>query len=208
MFARLPETIRLFVQMWFLVLGLEVIHQILNIVMGMMDTSALQAAARESLSASELEEVSDSLISATAIAGVWVMGIISIAMMGLLLWMVFLVKNRSKHAGLARRLLQVFAFYFGFRILIIFLLTPGGTDVPVAMYAVDGSLQILTGVAAVIALILSFRAETLKWTGEISEESGGPGTRNTGRGSRRDSSPGRNQQDSLKKKQHRKDQEK
>ncbi|MGP6174802.1 hypothetical protein [Corynebacterium sp. A21] len=207
-FSGLPETIRLFVQMWFLALGLEVIHQILNIVMGMMDTAALQAAVRESLSASDREQVSASLINSAAIAGVLLMGLIGIAMMGLLLWMVFLVKNRSKKAGLGRRLLQVFGFYFGFRIMIVFMLTPGGTDIPVAMYAVDGSLQILAGVAAVIALILSFRAETLKWTREIPDDSAGPGARTAERSSRTDTARGKNQQDRLEEEPHRKVQEK
>jgi len=78
-----------------------------------------------------------------------------------------LIHRRSKFAGLARRMLLVFGFYFGFRILMLFMATPGGNDVPVAMYLVDGAVQIIVGVAAVLGLIFSFREEVLKWTGEI-----------------------------------------
>lgn len=171
----LPETIRLFFQVWLVILGLEVIHQILGVIMGLLDTSALEASVRESLSPEQDGQVSDSLISGAAIAGVVVMGIIAIALMGLLLWMNFLVKNQSRHAPLARRMLLVFGFYFAFRILLIFLMTPGGSELHVAWYAVDGSLQIIVGVAAVLSLVLCFRRETLKWTGELPGDGPGDG---------------------------------
>lgn len=147
-----------------------------------MDTSALRASARESLSDQDMAQVSDSLLEAVAGVSVVIMGLLAVAMMGILLWMVFLVKNRSRRAGMARRLLLVFGFYFAFRILVIFLLTPGGSDVPLAMYAVDGSLQIIGGVAGLLTLLLGFRAEMLKWTGEINDKPGEGGPRRSGGG--------------------------
>ena len=54
-------------------------------------------------------------------------------------------------------------------ILLLFFAAPGGNDVPLAMYLVDGSVQILVGVAAVLGLVFSFRPETLRWTREVDE---------------------------------------
>lgn len=169
----LPETVRLLLQIWLVVLGLEIAHQVLGVIMSLMDTSALRAAVRQNLSPEQVEQAGESLLNGAAVAGVVLMGFFAIALMGVLAWMVQLVRNRSRHAPMARRMLLVFGFYFAFRILLIFMLTPGGTDVPVALYAVDGSLQILVGVGAVLALILGFRSETLKWTGELPGD--GPG---------------------------------
>lgn len=172
-FAELPETIRLLLQIWLVVLGVEVAHQILGVVMSLLDTSALRAAARDMLSPEQAEQVGEGVLNGAAIASVVLSALLGIAFMGLLAWMLHLVRIRSRRAPMARRLLLVFGFYFAFRILLIFMLTPGGSDVPVALYAVDGSLQIIVGVGAVLALILGFRSETLKWTGEIRGD--GPG---------------------------------
>lgn len=173
-FTGLPDTIRLFVQLWLLLLGLEVIHQVLNVVISLLDTAALKASAREVLSEAQMELLGDGAVNAAATASALIMGLLGVLMMGLLLWMVLLFRKRSDHAAKARRLLLFFGFYFGFRILMIFLLSPGATDVPVALYAVDGSLQILIGVLAVLTVLLSFRQDTLKWTGEIPGDPGAP----------------------------------
>lgn len=182
----LPETVRLLLQIWLVVLTLEVVHQVLGVIMSLLDTSALRAAVRQSLSPEQVEQAGESLLNGAAVVGVILMGLFAIVLMGVLAWMLHLVRNRSRHAPMARRMLLVFGFYFAFRILLIFMLTPGGTDVPVALYAVDGSLQILVGVGAVLALILSFRSETLKWTGEIRGDGPGDADQTTG-GSRRKS---------------------
>lgn len=172
-FKGLPDTVRLFCQLWLAILLLEIVHQVLNVVMSLLDPSALQATARESLSPEQLEQVPGSVVDGVAVASVVLMGLFALVIMGVLAWMMVLVRNRSKHAATARRLLLVFGFYFAFRILIIFMMSPGTSDVPVAFYAVDGSLQIIVGVAAVLSLILSFRPDTLKWTREVGGD--GPG---------------------------------
>lgn len=190
-FGQLPDTIRLLLQIWLVVLGVEVAHQILSVVMSLLDTSALRAAAREMLSPEQAEQVGEGVLNSAAIASVVLSALLAIAFMGLLAWMLHLVKTRSRRAPVARRLLLVFGFYFAFRVLLIFMLTPGGSDVPVALFAVDGSLQIIAGVAAVLALILGFRSETLKWTGEIPGDGPGDSGPNSG-GDRR--SPPNNQE--------------
>ncbi|MDN6246433.1 MAG: hypothetical protein L0J38_07865, partial [Corynebacterium casei] len=76
--------------------------------------------------------------------------------------------NKSKHAGTARRMLFVFSLYFTFRLFLVFMTRPAtGTNSPDWLYVVDGSLQILVGVAAVLVLVFSSREETLEYTGEM-----------------------------------------
>ena len=77
--------------------------------------------------------------------------------------------NRSKRAGTSRRVWFAFSIYFGFRILLTFMVTPAGADVPDWLFAADGMVQILVGVAAVLGLIFSVRAETLDYTGELEQ---------------------------------------
>lgn len=164
-----PDAIRLLLLLFAVAIGGEILHQVLNIIIGLMDPSALIAAARENLSAEEAEQISDGRIRLTVFASVLLAGGLGLVIMGLLAFMLSLINRRSKHAGLARRMLMVFGFYFGFRILLLFMASPGGNDVPVVMYLLDGSVQIIVGVAAVLGLLFSFRPETLKWTREVDD---------------------------------------
>ncbi|GAB3708429.1 hypothetical protein [Corynebacterium nasicanis] len=162
-----PEVVRLMLLLFAVAVGGEILHQILSITIGLMDPSGLYAAAKETMSAEQAEQISEGALRATVIASILAAGGFGIAVMGLLAFMLVLIHRRSKYAGMARRMLLVFGFYFAFRILMLFAATPGGTRVPVAMYLVDGSVQILVGVAAVLGLVFSFREETFRWTGEI-----------------------------------------
>lgn len=164
-----PETIRLMLLLFAVAIGGEVIHQILNVIIGLMDPSALLAAARDALSEEQAAELGEGAVNTSVYASMFLAGALGLAIMGLLAFMLVLIHRRSSYAGLARRMLLVFGFYFGFRILLLLIATPGGNDVPVAMYLLDGSVQIIVGVAAVLGLVFSFRQETLKWTREIDE---------------------------------------
>lgn len=163
----MPETIRLLIGLWAVAVGGEIIHQILSMTMSFMDPSALVAAARQRQEGEDATVIAESTVSLAIYASVIITGLLGIFIMGLLVWALVLIKQRSKHAGVARRMLMVFGFYFGFRVLMILAASPGASDIPLAMYIIDGSLQIIVGVVAVLGLVFSFRPETLKWTREI-----------------------------------------
>lgn len=150
--------------LWVGALGGELIHQIINMLMSFMDPSAFFAAAREVGD----DEVSEALVSTSVYASIIVVGLLSLLIVGVLALMLRLVHRRSKYAPMARRMLLIFGFYFAFRTLLLFTASPGASDIPVAVYLVDGSLQILVGVAAVLAVIFGMRQDSLKWTGELS----------------------------------------
>ncbi len=170
----LPDSVRLLVLLWAAALVGEVIHQIINVVMSLLDPSALLATAREAAESAGTTDITDDILNGAVTSAVIIMGLTGVLIMGLLAVMLVLVQRRSRYAPMARRLLLIFGFYFGFRALLMFTASPGGSDVPLGLYLFDGSLQILIGVAAVLALIFGGRRETLKWTGEL-QDTDGPG---------------------------------
>lgn len=57
-------------------------------------------------------------------------------------------------------MLQVFSVFFAVRVLTLFLMTPAATKVPVALFAVDGAVQIVVGVAGALGLFYASRKES------------------------------------------------
>ncbi|WPF66397.1 MULTISPECIES: hypothetical protein [unclassified Corynebacterium] len=163
-----PESISLLARVWGLVLGAELLHQVLSVVMTLMDTSALKAATKEIAETQGVgEEIPESLLTTATYLGVSLSGMIAIGIVALLTWLLRVLHTGHKWAPAARRVTMIFAFYFVVRAVMIFSLTPGHTNIPVGFYAADGSLQILAGVGAAVALVFVFRRETLVWTGEL-----------------------------------------
>lgn len=158
----------LLARVWGLVLLADVLHEVVSVVMTLMDTGPLKAAAREMAeNQGGGVELSDSMLDAVAYLGVGFSFLIALGVVGLLWWMLTLLRKGHKWAPVARRITMIFAFYFVVRAVAVFSLVPGSTAVPMAFYAIDGSLQILAGVGAVVTLVFVFRRETLVWTGEV-----------------------------------------
>lgn len=162
-----PESVRLMVWLFSFAVGGEVLHQILTVIITFIDPSALIATAKDRMDPQQLETIGDTGVRVAAYGSVLLMGAVSLGIMGLLVWMIFALWRQSRFAATARRMLLVFGFYFGFRVMLLFMVTPGGTDVPVALYVVDGIVQILVGVAAVMGVFLTFKEDTLTWTREL-----------------------------------------
>lgn len=153
------DTVKLLIQMWAVMIGLELLHQILNVVMSFMDPTALRTVAKEQAAA---QGVSDGIVNATVIAAILIMGFFNLIVVAILSWMVVMVKNRSKRLPTAFLLLTIFSFFFILRVLMLFFASPGGTDVPMALFAIDGCVQILVGVSAGVAYALSRTEQPVK----------------------------------------------
>ena len=171
--SKRPETVVYMLWLWLGVVAGETVHQILNVVLTLLNHDVLMAQAKqmvESASGGEDgEEVSDSFIEMAAYGSVALSAAIAI---GVLVLLLFLLKSRagpSKRAGTSRRIWFAFSIYFGFRILLTFMVTPAGADVPDWLFAADGMVQILVGVAAVLGLIFSIKPDTLDYTGELEQ---------------------------------------
>lgn len=156
-----PETLQQVLQLWSVMVGLELLHQILNVIMGLMDPAAMRAAARQQGAA---EGLSDAMINSTVTIATLMVGLLNVIIIGILAWMILAVYKRSKRMPTAFMLLIFFTFFFVFRALLVFLASPAN-DVPLALFAVDGSIQILIAVAGVIAYLLSRQSEVVEWIG-------------------------------------------
>ncbi|MDO5373323.1 MAG: hypothetical protein Q4F10_07715 [Corynebacterium glutamicum] len=161
------DTVKLLIQMWAVMIGLELLHQILNVVMSFMDPTALRTVAKEQAAAQGL---SDGIVNATVIAAILVMGFFNLIVIAILSWMVVMVKNRSKRLPTAFLLLTIFSFFFILRVLMLFFASPGGTDVPMALFAIDGCVQILVGVSAGVAYALSRTEQPVKMLTDYAPE--------------------------------------
>jgi hypothetical protein len=159
--------------LWLGVVAGETVHQILNVVLTLLNHDVLMAQAKqmvESASGGEDgEEVSDSFIEMAAYGSVALSAAIAIGVLVLLLFLLKSLAGPSKRAGTSRRIWFAFSIYFGFRILLTFMVTPAGADVPDWLFAADGMVQILVGVAAVLGLIFSIKPDTLDYTGELEQ---------------------------------------
>lgn len=161
-----PESVQLLIKIMGGAVILEFIHQIFSFILAIVNFDVLRATAKRTIG--EDSQLSDTLISLTAWGSLALTTLISLTIIGLLAVMLRLLYKKSKHAGTARRMLFVFSLYFTFRLFLVFMTRPAtGTNSPDWLYVVDGSLQILVGVAAVLVLVFSSREETLEYTGEM-----------------------------------------
>lgn len=147
--------------LWSAMVGLELLHQILNVVMALLDPTAMRAAARSQDAA---EGVSDAVVNASVTAATLLVGLLNLIILGVLAWMILIVNKRGKRLPTALMLLMIFSLFFALRALLLFLASPTG-DVPIALFAVDGSIQILVAVAGVLAYLLARQPEALSWLG-------------------------------------------
>ena len=161
------DTIKLLLMVWSAMIVFELIHQILNIVMSFVDPSAMRAIAKEQADAQGMPEAA---VNATVVAAILIMGLINLAVIVILTMMVRSVKKRSKRLPTAFLLLTIFSFFFILRMLMLFFASPGSNDVPVALFAIDGCVQILVVVSAAVAYALSRTEEPVKMLTEYAPQ--------------------------------------
>jgi len=161
-----PESVRLLIAVMAGAIALEFIHQVFSFILAIINFDVLKATAKRTVG--EDAAMSETLINIGAWGSLTLTTLISLSIIAVLAIMVWLLNKKSKHAGTARRMLFIFSLYFTFRLFLVFMTRPAtGTDSPDWLYVIDGSLQILVGVAAVLVLVFSSREETLEYTGEM-----------------------------------------
>ena len=166
------EAVALMIKVWLCALILEAVHLILSVVLTMFNRSELFAQAEETAeqaAQSTGQELSDSFVQLVAYGSVAFSSFISLAIVVLLGIMLGLLNTNSSAAGTGRRLWFAFSLYFAFRVLIVFMSSPAGASVPDWLFVLDGGVQILVGVAAVMGLIFSSKEEVLEYTGEMEQ---------------------------------------
>ncbi|MEX3516842.1 hypothetical protein VVR26_05170 [Corynebacterium camporealensis] len=166
--AKRPETVQLLLQVWLAVVVLECVHQVLGVALTLFNREALLGAARTTAEDAG-ENLSDSVIEVAAYGSLALSTVISLIIIAILAWMLRILANNTKRAATARRLWFVFSIYFAMRLLLVFIATPAGSDAPDWLFLIDGAIQILIGVAAIMGIIFCTRQETLDYTGELEQ---------------------------------------
>ncbi|MBK4152038.1 hypothetical protein GWO62_02225 [Corynebacterium macginleyi] len=171
--SKRPDTVIYMLWLWLGVVAGETVHQILNVVLTLLNHDVLMAQAKQMIESAsgggDGEEVSDSFIEMVAYGSVVLSAAFAIGVLVLLLFLLKSLAGPSKRAGTSRRIWFAFSIYFGFRILLTFMVTPAGADVPDWLFVADGMVQIVVGVAAVLGLIFSVKPDTLDYTGELEQ---------------------------------------
>ncbi|RMB67948.1 hypothetical protein [Corynebacterium macginleyi] len=171
--SKRPDTVVYMLWLWLGVVAGETVHQILNVVLTLLNHDMLMAQAKQMIESAsgggDGEEVSDSFIEMVAYGSVVLSAAFAIGVLVLLLFLLKSLAGPSKRAGTSRRIWFAFSIYFGFRILLTFMVTPAGADVPDWLFVADGMVQIVVGVAAVLGLIFSVKPDTLDYTGELEQ---------------------------------------
>ncbi|MEZ2121751.1 MULTISPECIES: hypothetical protein [unclassified Corynebacterium] len=151
----IPESVRLAVQLWWAMVLFEIIHQVFNVVIGLIDPSEVKANV-------DFGQTAGVPVEAVITVAIIMAGVLGIGMMMFLGFAVYSYARNSDRKWL-RTLLVFFSVYFVIRAVVVFTATPTGTAVPTALYLVDGSLQILTAVAGVLGIVFSRRGDALEW---------------------------------------------
>ena len=166
------EAVSLMLKVWTVALILEAVHLVLSITLTLINRDELFAHARstaESAAERSGQEMTDSFVQIVGYGSLVLSSLISLAIVVLLGVMLWMINSNSTAAGTGRRLWFAFSLYFGFRVLIVFLSSPAGANVPDWLFVVDGAVQILVGVAAIMGLIFSSKEEVLEYTGEMEQ---------------------------------------
>lgn len=166
------EAVSLMLKVWIVALMLEAVHLVLSITLTLLNREELFAQARstaESAAERSGQEMTDSFVEIVGYGSLVLSSLISLAIVVLLGIMLWMINSNTKAAGTGRRLWFAFSLYFGFRVLIVFLSSPAGANVPDWLFVVDGAVQILVGVAAIMGLMFSTKEEVLEYTGEMEQ---------------------------------------
>lgn len=157
-----PEAVDLALKLWLAVVGFEALHQVFNVIGGLLNTSELRQAAAESMSEEQLKMFSEAQLTAIAGSAVVFAGIIAVAVMGIVAVVARSFWKGAKGSERSRRFLLFFAAFFSMRGVFVFELATTGTT-PVALALVDGITQLLVAVLAVLAALLGGKKESVEW---------------------------------------------
>lgn len=168
---RPPEAVRILVALWRGIVGLEILHQLLSVAGVLADPGALRTMTRETLEQTEGADVSPQMLDVAVYASAGFSALVGIAIQLILLWATVMIARRHRWSDGSRRLLMFFSIYLVIRAVALFGVGAAGAgSIPVALLAVDGSVQVLAGVAAALALVYIFNSETVRWTAEAAAE--------------------------------------
>lgn len=158
----MPEAVRYMLLSFAVMIGGELLHQLLVVISAALDPAPLREQAREQAKAAG-EEISDTMVNVGIYGSIAVMALIQLLVILLFVFALRAVRRQAKWAPNARRLLQIFGVFFALRMLTLFMMSPASASVPVALYGADGVVQIILGVAGVLGIVYSLDPASAAW---------------------------------------------
>ncbi|AKK04045.1 hypothetical protein [Corynebacterium epidermidicanis] len=157
-----PESVMLAFRLWLVVVAVECLHQVMNIVIGVLDPSELKQQAHESMSGFPGMNPTEQQFNFAVYFSLVLSGLIAMSIMGIVAYGAYRLRNRKRFAENMRRMLLFFGIYLAMRGLMAFLLVPQGS-VPIGVVLFDGVLIIIVAIAATLAAILGSKPESVEW---------------------------------------------
>lgn len=158
-----PESVTFALWAWAVMVGLEFLHQILQVIMVALDPAELVAAAKEQAEGQEIAADS-AVVDFAAYGSVAIMGLINLVIVGLLLGAVAVIaRNNEKWKVGMRQLLVIFSIFFLLRGMLTIGSSPASPALPDWLPLFDGALQIIIAVAGVLGWIYASRSDAVEW---------------------------------------------
>ncbi|MDU0479035.1 hypothetical protein QVA66_07260 [Staphylococcus chromogenes] len=157
-----PETVRLAFRIWLAVASLECVHQLMNVVKGLFDSSELREQAKQGTFGMKNFEPTEQQLDFAIYFSLVTSAGIAILIMGIVAYGAWRFYQRMRYAENMRRMLLFFGIYLAICGFTPFLMVPNAA-VPTAITLFDGYLQILIAVGATIAAIYGSKAESVEW---------------------------------------------
>lgn len=161
-----PETIQFAVRVWLLLIALEVLRHLVMVVTTALNPAGVAdqiLAAMNKDQVRQLESMGDAVLNAAIVGYYVIIMLFALAVLGVAAWMVMVVANAKPKAASAVRLLTFFGIYFGVRAVFVFIAPSAMSQPHSVQFLIDGSLQIVIGVGAVVALMLLSRPDSRTW---------------------------------------------
>lgn len=148
---------------WLATLVGELVHQILQVTMPLVRPENLFAQARASAEAKG-QAATDAQIHTSVYLSIAGMAGLALAILVTLSVMLWMLSNRTA-SKTAHQMLYIFSIYYGIRAVAILFTGVSSPQLPVWLPLLDGSIQEIVGVAAVLGLVFSSQPDSLKWAG-------------------------------------------
>lgn len=149
---------------WLATLVGELVHQILQVTMSLVRPEDLFAQARASAEAKG-QAATDAQIHTSVYLSIAGMAGLALAILVTLSVMLWMLSNRKAASKTAHQMLYIFSIYYGIRAVAILFTGVSSPQLPVWLPLLDGSIQEIVGVAAVLGLVFSSQPDSLKWAG-------------------------------------------
>lgn len=158
--AGAPASLQQAKMLWLVAVVIEVIHQALSVVMTFLNKDQAVSQVKDSLPAGQ--DYTDQMINASVIAAAIGALVITLLILGVVVYFVLRLAQAGKKAITAQKVLTYFAVYFVLRAFLLFLASPT-SDLPIALYATDGVLQIIVAALAAVAAVIAMNKESADW---------------------------------------------